>query len=140
MVYYTSVRNGNSFQLFQSWLKDHRLSAGRIKGLNEEEIQHILEGQRASIFPKMLEKKDWYVKIIVRHLLVDSTSYLLEDLTRGLQTLGGLEAIKARPEQFRDVFTKEDLNSKDAIALARLQGEDKSLEKYWDQRDIKVKG
>lgn len=88
----------------------------------------------------MLEKKDWYVKIIVRHLLVDSTSYLLEDLTRGLQTLGVLEAIKARPEQFRDVFTKEDLNSKDAIALARLQGEDKSLEKYWDQRDIKVKG
>lgn len=88
----------------------------------------------------MLEKKDWYVKIIVRHLLVDSTSYLLEDLTRGLQTLGVLEAIKARPEQFRDVFTKEDLNSKDAIALARLQGEDKRLEKYWDQRDIKVKG
>ena len=94
-------------------MKDHRLGAGRIKGLNEEEIQHIWEGQRASIFPKMLEKKDWYVKIIVRHLLVDLTSYLLEDLTRGLQTLGVLEAIKARPEQFRDVFTKEDLNSKD---------------------------
>lgn len=88
--------------------------------LNDEEIQQILEGQGASTFPKKLEKKDWYVKIIVRHLLVDSTRYLLEDLKRGLQTLGVLKAIKAHPEQFRDVFTKENLKPLDVATVDAL--------------------
>ena len=37
---------------------------------------------------------------MTRHILVDSTRFLLDELRKGLQTLGGLEAMQANPEQF----------------------------------------
>ena len=52
--------------------------------------------------------------MIIRHILVDSTRYLLDDLKKGLQTLGVLDAIQNSPEQFRDVFTKENIRPLDA--------------------------
>ena len=88
--------------------------------LDDQEIKPIVEGQGASTFPLSLEEKEWYVKIILRHLLVDSTTYLLEDFKGGLQTLGVLEAIKNHPERFRDVFTKENLKPLDAATVDAL--------------------
>ena len=50
----------------------------------------------------------------MRHILVDSTRYLLDELMKGLQTLSVLDAMKAHPEQFRDVFTSENIAPLDA--------------------------
>ncbi|XP_078361567.1 G2/M phase-specific E3 ubiquitin-protein ligase-like [Oculina patagonica] len=88
--------------------------------LDDEEIQAIVEGQGATTFVKSIDEKEWYVRIILRHLLVDSTSYLLEDFKKGLQTLGVLEAVKRHPERFRDVFTNENLEPLDAAAVDTL--------------------
>ena len=68
--------------------------------LTNEAIQLILEAQGASPVPSSLEKKGWYGKLMIRHILVDSTRFLLDDLKKGLQTLDGLEAMQANPEQF----------------------------------------
>lgn len=43
------------------------------------------------------------------------TSYLLEDFKKGLETLGALEAIQKHPEQFRELFTTENIASVDPI-------------------------
>ena len=55
--------------------------------LYDEEIQTSLSDLGASPVPSRIEQKDWYKKIILRHVLIDSTRYLLEEC---LQTLGVL--------------------------------------------------
>lgn len=65
------------------------------KNLHDDDIQSILDAQ-------------------------DSTRYLLEDLKKGLETLGVVEAIKKHPEQLRELSTEEnicplDAATKDAI-------------------------
>ena len=66
--------------------------------LHHEDIQGILDAQGAVKSP-VLQSKDSIVKIILRHVLVDSMRYLLEDFKKGLETLGALEAIQKHPEQ-----------------------------------------
>lgn len=82
--------------------------------LNDQAIQQILDAQGASPVPSSLDKKEWYGKVITRHILVDSTRFLLDDLKKGLQTLGVLDVMQANPEQFREVFTKENMRPLDA--------------------------
>ena len=65
----------------------------------------------------VLENKDSILKIILHHILVDSTRYLLEDLKKGLETLGVLEAIQKHPEQFRELFTTENIRPLDAATV-----------------------
>ena len=43
--------------------------------LYDEEIQTILSDLGASPVPSSIEQKDWYKKIILRHVLIDSTRY-----------------------------------------------------------------
>ena len=78
--------------------------------LYDEEIQTILSDLGASPVPSRIEQKDWYKKSILRHVLIDSTRYLLEEFKKGLQTLGVLDAMQRHPQQFRDVFTNENVN------------------------------
>lgn len=80
------------------------------ENLSDEEIQAILNDLGASTVPSGIDKKDWYKKIILHHVLIDSTRYLLEELKSGLQTLGVLDAMKEHPYQFRDAFTKENFS------------------------------
>ena len=87
--------------------------------LQDEDIQAILDAQGAATLP-MLEKKDSIVKIILRHVLLDSTRYLLEDLKKGQETLDVLKAIQANPEQFREVFTNENIRPLDAETVDAL--------------------
>ena len=57
------------------------------------------------------------LKTILCHVLLDSLRYLLEDLKKGLEILGVLEAIQANPEQFQEVFTKESFHPLDAETM-----------------------
>ena len=82
--------------------------------MSDEGIENTLNDLGASAFPSTLEKKEWYGKILLRHILVDSTRYLLDELMKGLQTLSVLDALKAYPEQFRDLFTAENIAPLDA--------------------------
>ena len=82
--------------------------------LHHEDIQGILDAQGAVKSP-VLQSKDSIVKIILRHVLVDSMRYLLEDFKKGLETLGALEAIQKQPEQFRELFTTENIATVDPI-------------------------
>lgn len=68
----------------------------------------------------MLQKNDSIIKIILHHILVDSSRYLLEDFKKGLETLGVLEAVQANPEQFRAVFTNENILSLDVASVDSL--------------------
>ncbi|CAH3133273.1 unnamed protein product [Porites lobata] len=88
--------------------------------LYDEEIQTILSDLGASPVPSSIEQKDWYKKIILRHVLIDSTRYLLEEFKKGLQTLGVLDAMQRHPQQFRDVFTNENVNQLDAQCVDLL--------------------
>ena len=88
--------------------------------LYDEEIQTILSDLGASPVPSRIEQKDWYKKIILRHVLIDSTRYLLEEFKKGLQILGVLDAMQRHPQQFRDVFTNENVNQLDAQCVDLL--------------------
>ena len=84
--------------------------------LHHEDIQGILDAQGAVKSP-VLQNKDSILKIILRHVLVDSTRYLLEDFKKGLETLGVLEDIQKHPEQFRELFTMENIRPLDAATV-----------------------
>ena len=84
--------------------------------LHHEDIQGILDAQGAVKSP-VLQNKDSILTIILRHVLVDSTRYLLEDFKKGLETLGVLEAIQKQPEQFRELFTAENIRPLDAATV-----------------------
>ena len=86
------------------------------KNLHDDDIQGILDAQGAAKWP-VLKNKDCIVNIILRHVLVDSTRYLLEDLKKGLETLGVLEAIKKYPDHLRELFTKENISPLDAATV-----------------------
>ena len=45
-------------------------------------------------------EKYHFVKIIARHVLLDSTHYLLQELIDGLRTLGVYGKIKENPQEF----------------------------------------
>ena len=84
--------------------------------LHHEDIQGILDAQGAVKSP-VLQNKDSILKIILRHVLVNSTRYLLEDFKKGLETLGVLEAIQKHPQQFRELFTTESIRPLDATTV-----------------------
>ena len=86
------------------------------KNQHDDDIQGILDTQGAATLA-VLKNKDSTLNIILCNVLVDSTRYLLEDLKKGLETLGVLEAIKKHPEQLRELFTKENIRPLDAATV-----------------------
>ena len=53
-------------------------------------------------------EKDHFVKIISRHVLLDSSRYLLEELINGLCALGVYEKIKENPKEFAKCLCRSD--------------------------------
>ena len=53
-------------------------------------------------------EKDRFVKIIARHVLLDSTRYLLEELIDGLRTLGVYDKIKENTQEFAKCLCRFD--------------------------------
>lgn len=84
--------------------------------LHHKDIQGILDAQGA-VKSSVLQNEHSILKIILRHVLVDSTRYLLEDFKKGLETLGVLEAIQKHPEQFQELFTIENIHPLDAAIV-----------------------
>ena len=84
--------------------------------LHHEDIQGILDAQ-GTVKSPVLQSKDSIFKIILRHVLVDSTRYLLEDFKKGLETLGALESIQKHPEQFREPFSTENIRPLDSATV-----------------------
>ena len=87
--------------------------------LEDEEIRGILDAQGLATLP-MFEKKDHIAGIILRHVVVDSTRSHFEELKKGLETLGVLKVIQANPEQFRRVFTHQNVDALDAEKMYAL--------------------
>jgi len=86
------------------------------KNLHDDDIQGVLDAQGTAKLP-VLRNKDSILNIILRHVLVDSMRYLLEDLKKGQETLCELEAIKKHPEQLRELFTKGNLCPLDTATM-----------------------
>lgn len=53
-------------------------------------------------------EKDHFIKIIARHVLLDSTCHLLEELIDGLRTLGVYDKIKENPQAFAKCLCRFD--------------------------------
>lgn len=55
-----------------------------MKGyLGDEGIENILDDVGVSVFLLILEKKEWYGKVIVCYILVDFIRYFLDELMKG---------------------------------------------------------
>lgn len=88
--------------------------------LNAPEIEAILDAQGESTYIGSLEHKSRFISIIKRHVLIDAPRSLIEELKNGLKTLGVLDKILAYPEQFRDLFTSENVEPLDAQSVDLL--------------------
>ena len=49
-----------------------------------------------------------FLESITHHILVDSTRYLFDKLTDGLQVTGMLAAVRKHPEPFADIFCRKE--------------------------------
>jgi hypothetical protein len=81
-----------------------------LENLNDPNIQAILEAQGHASYASRVEEKERILKIITKHILIDAPRSLIEELKDGLQTLGILDSIIQYPEQFREMFTSENIN------------------------------
>ncbi|XP_068744490.1 G2/M phase-specific E3 ubiquitin-protein ligase-like isoform X2 [Montipora capricornis] len=90
------------------------------ENVKDEEIQTILNDLGANTVHLGIDKKNWYKKIILRHVLIDSVRYLLEEFKNGLETIGVLDAMQKYPEKFRDLFTNENVRPLDAQCVDLL--------------------
>ncbi|XP_068758132.1 G2/M phase-specific E3 ubiquitin-protein ligase-like [Montipora capricornis] len=90
------------------------------ENVNDEEIQTILNDMGASTVHFGIDKKNWYKKIILRHILIDSVGYRLEEFKNNLETIGVLDAMQKYPEQFRDLFSNENVRPLDAQCVDLL--------------------
>ena len=88
--------------------------------MKDPNIQSILEAQGHSSFVKCVEEKERLLKIITNHILVDNPRSLIEELKDGLETLGILDKIIQFPEQFREMFTSENIKPLDAQSVDLL--------------------
>ena len=75
-----------------------------MENLNDEEIQTILNDLGANTVHLEVDKKNWYEKIILCPVLIDSIRYLPEDFKNGLETISVLDAMQKYPEQFLGYF------------------------------------
>ena len=100
------------------------MQIGNSSNLNElrsllldEDIQSVLSAQGASSIPTSVDDKDMFVRVIARHILIDSTRSLFEDFKNGLNTLNVLESVQRYPEQYRDIFTTTKIQPMDASTV-----------------------
>ena len=90
------------------------------ENLKDPNIQGILEAQGHSSYVRCVEEKDQLCRIITKHILVDGPRSLIEELKDGLETLGILDKIIKFPEQFREMFTSENIEPLDAQSVDLL--------------------
>ena len=83
-------------------------------GLQQPSIEKILDAQGALPSASSVSEKHRICDLLVRHILIDSVQFLINDMREGLETLGVLQAIQRNPEKFRELFIKEYLPKLDA--------------------------
>lgn len=54
------------------------------------------------------DEKEKFIRAICQHILIDSTRYLLDEVSDGLKVTGILEAIQNHPELFREVLCRKE--------------------------------
>ena len=81
-------------------------------------------------------EKDHFVKIIARHVLLDSSRYLLEELINGLRTLGVYDKIKENPKEFAKCLCRSDklLTAAMVDALFHIEYAEPSSNRYVAQQ------
>ncbi|CAB4045967.1 Hypothetical predicted protein, partial [Paramuricea clavata] len=83
-------------------------------GLQQPSIGKILDAQGSLPSASSVSEKHRICDLLVRHILIDSVQFLINDMREGLETLGVLQAIQRNPEKFRELFIKEYLPKLDA--------------------------
>ena len=73
-----------------------------------------MEEQGALALASAVSEKDRITRLLVRHILLDSVQYLIEEFKEGLETLGVLRCIQRYPDKFKDVFCESDMPVLDA--------------------------
>ncbi len=79
-----------------------------------------MDAQGHSNYVRSADEKERLCRIITSHILVDGPRSLIEELKDGLQTLGILGKIIQYPEQFREIFTSENIPPLDAQSVDLL--------------------
>lgn len=69
---------------------------------------------------KSLDEKHQLCQLMVRHIIYDAPRSFIEELKAGLNTLGVLSKITEYPEQFREIFTDENIKTLDAQTVDLL--------------------
>ena len=85
--------------MFASFLFNFQVkSSNTIEELNghlqDEYLQGVLNVQGHTLQASNLEEKMKFLKAITHHILVDSTRYLLDELTDGLQVTGMVGVVR----------------------------------------------
>ena len=99
--------------MFASFLFNFQVkSSNTIEKLNghlqDEYLQGVLNVQGHTLQASNLEEKMKFLEAITHHILVDSTRYLLDELTDGLQVTGMLAAVRKHPEPFADILCRKE--------------------------------
>ena len=93
-------------------------NAETLDDLNEAiknpSISAILEAQGAILSASAVSEKEGMCTLLMRHILLDSVQFLINEFKEGLETLGVLRSIQQHPETFRDVFCKSNMPVLDA--------------------------
>ena len=88
--------------------------------MEDPDIEGILDAQGESTLIRSLEDKEKFCRVITRHIIVDAPRSFIEELKGGLRNLHVLDKITKYPEQFRDIFTCENVKPLDAEAVDLL--------------------
>lgn len=76
--------------------------------MQNKHLQGVLEAQGHALHASYFEEKTKFMKAIYQHILIDSTRYLLDELTDGLQATGMLEAVRNHPDPFTEVLCRKE--------------------------------
>ena len=82
-------------------------------GLRQPAIEKILDAQGALPSASSISQKD-SICDLVRHILIDSVEFLINEMKEGLNTLGLLQSIQNHPCKFKELFSRENLPKLDA--------------------------
>ena len=83
-------------------------------GLKEPSIEKILDAQGALPLASNISQKDSICELLVRHILIDSVDFLINEIKEGLNILGVLQSIQKHPGKFKELFCRECLPKLDA--------------------------
>lgn len=95
VLFYFQVKSSNTIEELNEHLQD-------------EYLQGVLNVQGHALQASNLEEKTKFLKAISHHILVDSTRYLLGELTDGLQVTGILEAVRNHTETFAEILCRNE--------------------------------